>query len=256
MVDALALHVDTKVLPIDRALLYDFGALRTWFYANRPDYVIHTAAAGNMYGKAQNIEILGANTAPLFHLLEVARVVPIKGLINFSSSSVLLPHQTVYSATKQAGEALCQAYIDEYDLPVMSVRPSTVIGPGEAAHRFIPTLIEHCKTGDPMPFTAKASHDYIDIQDLTNAIELVLKEKLFRHTINISSGKTYTNAEALYLVESLMGKAININPVRSLRSFDTPDWQVDNSALRSLGWKPQLSLSQSIQTIIDYGQRN
>lgn len=228
----LSTHLKKKgygVVPIPREALYQQDTLRALWDKTKPQYVIHCAAAGNMVGRFQtdrNHTTLIANTLPLFTILEVSRDMPVAGIVNFSSSSVYLPHQTVYSATKKAGEALCKAYYDEYEIPVLSVRPFSVYGPGEANFRFIPTIFRSCLTGEAMALDPSAVHDWIYIQDVVTRVSSLLPnaDTFTGGVFDIGTGESVANNTLITLVEELTKKKATITETRRLRSFDTRNW--------------------------------
>jgi nucleoside-diphosphate-sugar epimerase len=215
-------------VPIPRSALYAPAELRTFFMHHRPDYVIHAAAAGNMYGKVFNNEIVRANTLPLFHILEFARQFRFKGIINISSSSVLLPHQTIYSATKRGGEALCQAYAQEYNLPIVTARPYSLYGPGEAAFRFIPTVFRSCLTDEPMTVAPDAVHDWLHVRSFAQGITGLLSARFLAQkrgqACNFGLGVGHTNAQIVRLIQGITGKKGQITPSASQRSYDSSEW--------------------------------
>jgi dTDP-glucose 4,6-dehydratase len=170
----------------------------------------------------------------------MTRNIPYKGFLNFSSSSVTLPYETFYSATKAAGERLVRAFVNKYDKPVFSVRPYTVIGVGEQSEHLVPKLIHSCLTQSEMPFVKDATHDFIGVNDLCNAVITLMQyaDKLKGQIVDIGTGVSTTNNEVLKIVEKLTKKKANIKLVKSLRPYDTKDWKADPGVLELLGWIP------------------
>ena len=113
-----------------------------------PDYIIHLAAYGNHFNQRDEAETLNANIIKLFKLLKASESIDYKGFINFSTSSVQLDVQTMYSATKAAGEHICKAYAQKYNKPIISVRPASVFGEGEETFRFIPMVVHSPKAAN------------------------------------------------------------------------------------------------------------
>lgn len=209
--------------------------------------IFNCGTYGNVYDHKDIPEIYRAN------VVNVAKLIQSKPdiFINVSSSSVLLPVQTHYSLAKAAGEKIV-----EHEEGI-NIRPSTITGVGEAPQRLIPKLIKSCLTGEQMPFVADATHDYIDVEDVVDAMSFIvfgvtseLWCGLRGKTLNVSSGELHTNQEVREIVESVTGKKANIVAVESMRSYDTKSWKVDNSRLAWLGWEPKVTLEQSIKNMV------
>ena len=214
--------------------------------------IVHCAPYGNMAHHTDEDAILQANIIALHNLLQASKRLPYKAFINISSSSVLLHHETLYSATKKGGEALCKWMADEYGKPIVSLRPSSITGKGEQETHLIPRLIQSCLTGEKMQFVPKATHDFIDVRDVVHAI-LFLSNKADKYkgrSFNVSNGFTHSNEKVKEIVEKLTGKKANTEKVEALRSYDTKNWEVDNSPLKSIGWKPKFTLEESIQFML------
>ena len=161
---ALKNHLEKRghiVYQPDRARLYDKAYLGTYFETHLTDIIIHTAAYGNMTSQSAPYDTVLANIVALHNLLEASKNTPYVAFINFSSSSVLLPIQTLYSTTKSMGETLASYYAQEK--PIVNVRPYSVTGIGEQKEHLIPTLIDAACTGHEVPFVRGAKHDFIDI---------------------------------------------------------------------------------------------
>ena len=235
-----------KVVPIDRYLLANQERLMDFFDKEKPDYIFHLATYGNMSDHNERQAIFQANVINTWNMLIACQSVDYKAFINFSTSSVLLKHETMYSTTKLASEII----VNQFPKTV-SIRPSTVIGVGEQSQHLIPTLIRSCLYGEEMPFIAEPSHDFIVVEDVISGVLKVIDsmDKNIR-SINISSGKQYTNHQVKKIVELLTGKTANIKLVDDLRVYDTKDWKVDNSKLLSLEWQPLFTLEETITKMI------
>ena len=214
------------------------------------DYFFHLAAYGNHRSQQDIEEMKRANIDRTWELLRDSMDVPYVAFVNLSTSSVTLPVQTMYSATKHAGEHLCEAFVNKYDIPVISVRPSSVTGTGEQNFHLIPTLIRSCLNGEKMPFVGDSTHDYIDVEDLIDGLLVIIKNRKKGETYNISNNRKWSNEEVKQMVEKSVGKKANIKRVKSLREYDNDNWKIDNFKLLELGWKPKISLEKSILSMV------
>lgn len=216
------------------------------------DLMFHLASFGNIHNQTGNNGIFQANLGNLLNLLQITKGIRYKAFINISTSSVTLPHQTMYSATKAAGEKLIEAYRDEYQKPIINVRPYTVIGPGEQKEHLIPTLIDAAFTGKTISFVPDATHDYLDVRDTVDALWTLANsmDKLTDSTYEIGNGVAITNGHVKEIVELATDRRIKTDIKESLRPYDNPFWRCEDPRLRDLGWKPKYSLTDTIYDMV------
>lgn len=243
---------DIQVIGIPRKIIYNVVELNNFFSVNHPDYIIHTAAYGNKFSQDNDLETLFANVMVLMNLLQSSRSVHYKAFVNFSTSSVTLPYETFYSATKASGERLVRAFVNKYNKPVFSIRPYTVIGRGEPSEHLIPKLIESCLLGTEMPFVPYPVHDFIDADDLSDAVVFLLQhaQSLQGQIVDIGTGIGTTNQEILKIVEKVTGRKANVKVADSLRPYDTKSWSSNPVVLESVGWVPKRSVEQSVRSMV------
>lgn len=191
------------------------------------DYIFALHAYGNMSNQKGDAKIFNANLSSTMKLLEATKDVPYKAFINVSSSSVLLPHQTMYSATKLGAEALCRAFVDEYDKPIVTVRPFSVYGPKEADFRFIPTVFRSCLTGEEMDLDPYAVHDWVYIDDLVRIVIGTADLKMNGGVVNIGTGRETRNQDIISMVSDITGKHPKIGKRHKMRSYDNQEWVND-----------------------------
>jgi nucleoside-diphosphate-sugar epimerase len=132
----------------------------------------------------------------------------------------------MYSATKAGSERLCKAFIDEYKKPIVTIRPFSVYGPGEADFRFIPTVFRSCLTGSEMELSPDPIHDWIYIDDIISILITSTKDidETKGTTINAGTGKGYSNIEIVEMIEEITGKKATYTIKESLRPFDSKTW--------------------------------
>ena len=216
------------------------------------DIYADLASFGNMSNQTVYSEIYRANTMRVINQLERIEDTDYKAYLYVSTSSVTLPHQTYYSASKKATEEFIALYAREKNKAVVSIRPYSITGVREQSQHLIPKLIDSCLHGTKMDFVVDPVHDFLDVDDFTDALLLIsqsaqnYKGRIFA----VGSGKQYTNAQVLEIVEKVTGKKANVNVVKSMRAYDTIDWQADTTLMYSLGWQPKKSLEDSIREMV------
>ena len=174
---------------------------------------IHLSAYGNHNSQRDLAKTLRANISDLLHITTfLSGIATCSKLYNISTSSIQLPKQTLYSASKHLGELMVESYNDPR---FVNVRPYSVYGPGEADHRFIPTVIRALHSGETIQLDEHASHDWIYVDDFIKA--------MFDGYTNIGTGKSYTNLDIVWMLEHISGKKLNYQPAK-MRSYDTANW--------------------------------
>lgn len=254
-----------EIVKLDRNILTLPETLAKVMDEVRPHAIYHLAAYGNHYNQKDPGNTFAANLFGTFNLLEASRGRDLQYFINTGSSSEygkkdspmkedMLPEtSTLYGATKIGATYLARAYAAEYGVPVVTVRPFSVYGPGEADHRFIPTVIRCALKGEVLNI-APGVHDWIYIDDFISGMVTVTENinKLSGDVVNIGTGKQFSNAEIVAIVENLCGITISKDEIGSARNFDTTTcWMANNEKLKSLGWNPETNIKTGIEKVIN-----
>lgn len=231
-------------------------------------HIFHLASYGNHNYQNNTSEIVTTNYIKTFFLLQSADKLGVPNFINFSSSSVYgikdkpmkeddtLETNTFYGATKVGAEYLCRAYAKQSQTNIVTIRPFSVYGPGEASHRFIPTVIDALENQRIMTLYEKPVHDWIYIEDFLDGVLKVVDnaKKLNGMSVNIGSGKQHTNKEVFDMlckiakVDNPLVKTSDTN-----RKYDTSkSWVSDNTLISSLGFNPKHTLKQGLEKTYEY----
>ena len=260
---------DMEVVKLDHKVLGLPEVLERVMTEVKPSIVFHLAAYGNQHHQKDWAEVIRANYLGTYNLLWASKDLELKAFVNTGSSSEYgtkmtqmketdLPEtKTIYGATKVGATFLGRAFAQEFDLPVVNIRPFSVYGPQEAETRFIPSVIRCALTGDSLSLS-DGVHDWIFVDDFIRGMILVTEsvDRLKGDVINIGTGTQYSNTQVVEIVEKLTGASIKVNRVDKLRDFDTTlSWVADSTKLRLLGWNPQESLESGIAKVI-YAKRN
>lgn len=234
-----------------------------------PDRIFHLASFGNHSFQKNLEQTLDVNIFKTFQLLNASKGLKISSFVLLGSSSEygkknepmketdLLEPDTFYGASKAAATLLAKVWAKNFKLPVVIIRPFSIYGPGEADHRFIPTVIRSCLLKEPMDLDPSAVHDWLYVSDLIDGI-LLLSDKasfLKAQIINLGSGIQTTNKEIVETIEMICGKKANIRNIGKTRSYDKVTWVADISLAKSLGWKPKTNLFKGLaKTVKRYEQ--
>lgn len=194
-----------------------------------PDFIFHLASYGNMINHEDDDGIVAANIYGTYKLLQATRHLPYKLFLNISTSSVALPYQTLYSATKFGAEKIAEALANKYDKPIISVRPFSLYGEGEQETHLIPRIFRSCLFGEPLKLAPDPKHDWVYVKDFVNTLVAVSTEDLDipSDVIQIGTGHAISNGSVLNHIEKLTGRRANLVDEIAPRDYDTQEWKAD-----------------------------
>lgn len=258
-------HRGYQVLPISRNFLYSPDLLEDYLKTEQPHYIVHAAAYGNMSIHNDYPQTFQANIQALYNLLIASRDLPYRKLINISSSSVYgitrsvmsesdkINPQTPYATTKAAGELIVRGFKNYFGKNIVTVRPFSVYGPGEADFRFIPTVIRAIKEDKPI-ILYHGYHDWIYIDDFVRALTIVMEMETEEEIYNIGTGLQTSNRIIVQLLSNIMAKHVKIEQELNEKEQDSHTWVANINSLILLGFVPNFTLQSGlIKTVERYG---
>ncbi len=124
-------------------------------------------------------------------------------------------------------------------------------GEGEHPARLVSSLIAKLRRGEPVSLkTPRSTKDYIHADDVGNAL-LAVVEQRFSGTINIGTGEGVTVESIARELGRMVGRPELIQ-VPENPPADPLDYVVaDATRLRSLGWKPQVTLEAGLRRLVE-----
>ncbi len=249
-----------------------------FFRINQPEYVFLAAA---------KVGGIGANTESPAHfiydnlmiqtnIIDCAYRYGAKKLIFLGSSCIypkfanqpikeeelmtgaLEPSNDAYATAKIAGIKMCQAYRQQYGFNAISVMPTNLYGPNdnydlEKSH-VLPAMIRKFHEAEDKVTLwgdGSARREFLHVDDLAEALYLLLNQYNEASPINVGTGEDVTIKELAETVGSVVGnKEIEWD---TSKPNGTPRKVLDVSKIKSMGWKPTISLRDGIEsTYQDY----
>ncbi len=239
------------------------------------DYVICLAAMWLLHCKDFPRTAFDVNIAGTFNVLEACVKNNIKKLIWSSSASVYgdaveLPmtethpfnNKNFYGATKIAGEAMCTAFNDRYNLPIIGLRYMNVYGPHQdqtAAYTgVIPNMLNKIEAKESPIINGDGSqaYDFIYVEDVARANVAALTSPVLFGIYNVGTEVQTSIKELCELILDL--KKSNIKVKYKPYSADDARALVQNrigskeKAEKDLGFVFNYNLKRGLQKLIDW----
>ena len=249
-----------------------------FFRLNQPEYVF--LAAAKVGGIGANSEspahFIYDNLMIQTNIIDCAYRYGAKKLIFLGSSCIypkfanqpikeeelmtgaLEPSNDAYSTAKIAGIKMCQAYRQQYGFDAISVMPTNLYGPNdnydlENSH-VLPAMIRKFHEAEDKVTLwgdGSAMREFLHVDDLAEALYLLMNQYSDASPINVGTGEDVTIKELAETVGSVVGnKEIEWD---TSKPNGTPRKVLDVSKIKSMGWKPTISLRDGIEsTYQDY----
>ena len=237
------------------------------------DGVINLAAHAGVRKSVENPwEFVDVNITGTLNLLDHCQKYEIKKFILASTSSLYgasnaLPFSedantdgplSPYAASKKGAEAICFSYHHLFHIDITVFRFFTVYGPAGrpdmAAFRFVQWISEE------KPVTVygdgkQSSRDYTYLDDIAKGVIAGLKP-LGYAVINLGSDSPIVLIDTIRMIEVLVGKKaiLSHQPVHPADPDAT--WANIQKAQQLLGWRPQVSFREGIESVVDWYNEN
>jgi len=178
-------------------------------------------------------------------------------------TSELEPTNEGYAIAKIAGLKLCQYYREELGVCYHSAMPTNLYGPGDNYHpqnsHVLPSMIrkfEEARLKNSQTVTLWGSgtplREFLHVDDLAQALLFLLQVKNPPDWVNIGSGEERSIQDLALMIKEATGSQAELNFDTSMPD-GSPRKLCDTTLIRSLGWKPRISLKDGIaDTIRDY----
>jgi GDP-L-fucose synthase len=181
-------------------------------------------------------------------------------------SNYLEPTNAPYAIAKISGIILCESYNRQYGTNYISCMPTNLYGPYDnfdliSSHVF-PALIrkfsEAKKRGDPQVIlwgTGTPRREFLHVDDLAEATVFLMNTYSGNEIVNIGWGEDVSILELAYMIKETVGYEGEL-------VFDPsyPDGTMqkllDIGKIRSLGWKPKISLKKGIEDVVEWYHEN
>jgi len=252
-------------------------AVRDFFAAEKPDYVILAAAkvGGILANDTYPAEFIYDNLMMEVNIIRSSYENQVKKLLALGSTCIypkmaaqplkeeyllsgpLEPTNEWYAVAKIAGIKMCQAYQRQYGCKFIAAMPTNLYGPGdnfdlEKSH-VLPAMIRkfHEAKVNQNPAvtvwgTGKVLREFLHVDDLADACLFLMEKYEDPEIINIGTGQDQSIADLAGLVRDVVGFEGDIVYDAS-KPDGTPRKLVDTSKINSLGWQATIGLQDGVE---------
>ncbi|NDC37746.1 MAG: GDP-L-fucose synthase [Proteobacteria bacterium] len=257
--------------------LLDQAAVHQFFKKEQIEYVIDAAArvGGILYNKQFQTEFLYENIMIAANVIHAAAEYGVQKLLFLGSSCIypkfaqqpiqetallsgaLEPTNEGYALAKIAGLKMCEKYMTQYGKQFISAMPTNLYGPADNFHpersHVIPGLLRRfheAKISNAPEVTiwgtGTPKREFLYVDDLAEAIHVLLDRYSQPNTINVGTGEDCTIAELAEAIKEVVGFKGSITFDTS-KPDGTPRKVLDVSRMKSLGWAPQVPLNAGLE---------
>ena len=164
-----------------------------------------------------------------------------------------------YSASKASADLLVTDYYRTYGTPVTISRCSNNYGPYHFPEKLIPLMILNALEDKPLPVygDGKNVRDWLYVEDHCRAIELILENGRVGEVYNVGGHHEKQNIEVVKTILHALGKSEELIAFVKDRPGHDRRYAIDPSKIhRELGWLPQTSFEDGIQTTVEWYLQN
>lgn len=254
------------------------------------DYVINMASLSDVFDSIENpVPFIQNNINLVINILEYAREVKPSVFVQISTDEVygavetknspgakewdpILPSNP-YAASKACQEAIAISYWRTYGVPLIITNTMNNFGEMQQHNKF-PVIIQRLvNEGKEVSIHAESdgqigSRSYIHSRNFADAVLFIIQNTTPHQHIplttdkpdryNIAGDKQLDNLELAQVIADTMGKELKYSIVQSevQRPGHDPHYGLDDTKLKSLGWKPPHTFDESISNTIKWQQEN
>jgi len=231
-----------------------------------PEYIIHAAAYSDVDFSIKEPEsVIKSNNSSTIAVFEAARQCSnLKKLVYISTDEVygecdyrkkeedIIFPKNPYSCSKAFGSLVRITYDNTYSElknKTAETRFCNIFGPRQDNRKILSAIKESIETGRILPVHngGLGSREYLYVENIPEVVELVMLKG--DRTYNITLNDSFTVTELIKNVENITNK--KVSTIDSERKGMDMKYQMDNSRILSLGWKPKYTFAEGIKKYLN-----
>jgi UDP-glucose 4-epimerase len=234
--------------------------------AVQPDRVFHLAAATMHAGRSPSAnEQVVTNLGGTVALMEACRDLELDAFVNVGDAfeygqaegpvaeTAPCRPTSLDGITKLAATLYGRSLAQSVGMPVVTVRPFSIVGRADDPARLAPRLVETARTGTPLAVSdRRVVRDFVSVDDAIDLLVLAADRAvdLRGRILNCGSGAPTTLGELVDAVGRVTGSVIEARwGAFPVAAHDLRHPIADISAARALGWRPSTSLDEMIEQL-------
>ncbi len=245
----------------------------------KPNYILHLASYSSVSFSWKKPETSFVNNTNIYlNLLEIIRLNNIDcRILSVGSSEEYgkvsenklplketdsLSPLSPYAVARVSQEMLSKIYVDAYKLDIVLTRSFNHIGPGQseifAVASFAKQIVSCYKKKNDYEAirvgNVNVVRDFIDVRDVVDAYNLLLKKGKKGEVYNVCSGNGITLNDIIMIMVNKLNLKIDLLQDKSLlRPVENKMIVGSNDKItKTIGWKINYNIQNSIDDIIDY----
>lgn len=160
-----------------------------------------------------------------------------------------------YSASKAAGDHLCQAYAITYGVPVIVTHACNFYGPYQFPEKLIPLFTMNLLEGKTVPVYGDGMQvrEWIFTEDHCRAIDVIARKGNPGEVYNIGTGYRVPNIVVTKKLLALTGRDETAIEYVADRPGHDRRYAINSNRLRSeLGWEPQVRFDEGLAKTVEW----
>jgi UDP-glucose 4-epimerase len=262
-----------KQVILEQIDITNFGKIEKCLKKHKPDVIIHLAGETSHSKSFENpLKDIDSNAKSTLFLLEKIREMKLECKFILGSTFIVvgkpkkLPVNensscnptTIYGVNRLTSEQYCKIYHEVYGMDTISFRITNSFGPRE---QIIPKknavnfLIYQAFKGEKITIfnDGEFFRDLIYISDVVSAIKIIIKKGKSGELYWISSNKKIWFKNLGKILKKITNSKVKfVATPKYTKKVDVGNFIVDNTKLRSLGWKQKIPLEEGIKNTIKF----
>ncbi len=163
-----------------------------------------------------------------------------------------------YSITKKAAEELLISYCQTFGINYRILRLGNVYGKGDGGvskkKNALQYLINRLKNGEPIDLYhgGRFYRDYLHVDDVADAIDLVIAKGELDAIYNIGSGEKILFSEVIDLIREITDSTsttTEITPPKFHQVVQVKDFYMNTDKLKALGFRQRVDFAQGVKEL-------
>ncbi|MGH7143707.1 MAG: NAD-dependent epimerase/dehydratase family protein [Planctomycetota bacterium] len=231
------------------------------------DHIIHLAGRVGVRASLTEPEAyIQHNIRGTQRMLEYARHA-LKGCFVFASSSSVYGDrtdapfsetdntdhpETVYAASKKAGELAAYAYHKLYGIPSVCLRLFTVYGPRQRPEMAIAKFARLILLEQPLPVLGEltSARDYTYVEDTCDGLIAAMKSQIAYGVYNLGCGQPVTLERVIKTLGVALGKTPHIDPQPKANGDVFLTYANIAAARKDLKYEPKIDFAEGIRRYV------